>query len=166
MKHTVALALAVLGCQPSNPNPTAAGTTILSWELAQSDRETIRSAKLSETTVKDFDYEAHPTDDTTVVVAVHLETATTVFTEAGEQVTHRTPVKLSLKLVGGADFTLGNGRCMGPHYKLAAPGEAPRDMILHCIVKAKKPRYDVSFTIYAYGDGTIDDGRPTKIKVM
>jgi hypothetical protein len=165
MKQIVVLALVVVGCHRSNPNPTAPGTTVLAWELAQSDRETIRSAKLSESTSKDLDYVAHPTDDTTVKVAIHLETATTVFSEAGEEVNHRAPVKLSVKLVDGADFTLGNGTCMGPHYKLAAPGAAPRDMILHCIVKAKKPSYDVSFTIYAYGDGTIDDGRPTTIKV-
>ncbi len=166
MKHFFWVTLCLVGCTKKNENPTPAGATILSWELSQSDRESMRSAKLADVKVQDLEYTAHPTDDSSVKVKVHLETATVVFVEAGSENTHSSPTKLSLTLVDGADYTLDRGKCMGPHYKLAAPGEAPREMILHCIVKATKPNADVSFSFYAYGDGRIDDGLQSTQKVM
>lgn len=166
MKHFLVAFLCLVGCTKKNEHPTPAGASILAWDLSQAYRVSIRSAKTSDVKIQDLDYTAHPTDDSSVKVKVHLETATVVFTESGREVTHTSATRIELTLVDGADYTLGNGKCMGPHYKLAAPGDAPRDMILHCIVKATKPNDDVSFTIYAYGDGTIDDGRPTTQKVM
>lgn len=168
MKHLPLLALFAVGaagCSKKNENPTAAGTSILAWELAQSERASIRTAKTSDVKVQEVDYTAHPTEDTAVKVKVHLETATVVFEEDGKEVTHTAPIKLGLTLVDGADYTLDDGRCMGPNYKLAAPGEAPRDMLLHCTVNATKPNAQVNITIYAYGDGTINDGQPTTVKV-
>lgn len=148
----------VAGCSKSNPDATPNGTTVLSWTLDQSDRASIRSAKQSERSVKDIDYVAKPTDDTEIKLAVHLETATVVFAEDEAEVTHTAPIKLEVKVSDNGDYTLHDGKCMGPNYELAAPGEAPRDMILHCVVKARKPGADVGFTLYAYGDGRIDDG--------
>ena len=154
----------LVACTQKNTNPTPAGTTILSWDLTQSDREAMRSAKLGDVKVKDIDYTAMAAD-TPVNVKLHVETATVVFTEGGAERTHTSPTKMQITLADGKDFTFSGGRCMGPHYKLAAPGDAPRDMILHCTVKATKPSYDVSLTIFAYGDGTIDDGVVTTGKV-
>ena len=160
MKTAIAasICLTALSCSKSNPNPTPNGTTVSSWELARSDRAAIRGARTSDAATKKLAYVAHPTDDTAVELALELETATVVFEEDGKEVTHAAPIKLRVDVVDNGDFTIGEGKCMGPHYALAAPGQAPRDMILHCVFKATKPSYDVSFTIYAYGDGRIDDG--------
>jgi hypothetical protein len=158
MKHFWLVALCLAGCTKKNENPTPSGANILAWDLSQAERESVRAAKTSDVNVQDIDYTAHPTEDTSVKVKIHLETATIVFNEGGGERTHSSPIKIGMTLVDGADYTLDRGKCMGPHYKLAAPGEAPRDMILHCIVKATKPNAQVSFTIYAYGDGKIDDG--------
>lgn len=166
MKHLPWIAVALVACSKKNENPTKAGASILAWELKDAERESIRAAKTSDAKVADVDYTAKLTDDSRVKVKVHLETATVVFAEGGQEVTHASPIKLGVTLVDGADYTLAPGKCMGPDYKLAAPGEAPRDMILLCTVKATKPNTEASFMIYAYGDGTIDDGNPKTQKVM
>jgi hypothetical protein len=166
MKHFLWVALALVGCTKKNENPTPAGTTILAWDRTQSERETIRSGTMSDAKTHDFEYTGYPIDDVAVKVKVHLETATVVFTHDDKETIHTTPTKISLVLVDGADFTLHDGKCWGPHFKLGAPGEAPRDLILHCIVKATKPNASVSFSFYAYGNGTMDDGVMKKVKVI
>ncbi len=165
MKHFLWVALCLAGCTKKNENPTAAGASILSWDLSQAERVSIRTAKTSDVKVQDVEYIATAGGDP-IKMKVHLETATVVFSEADAERTHASPIKLGVTVVDGADYTFSNAKCMGPDYKLAAPGEAPRDMILFCTVKAKKPNADVGFMIYAYGDGTIDDGNPKTQKVM
>ena len=157
---------AVVACTKSNANPTPAGTTVLDWKLALADREPMRAAKTTDVQAKDIEYLAHPTDDTTVKLAIHLETATVAFEETGKQVTRRSPIALVVKVVDGDDFTIGNGKCGGPNYPLTAPGDVPNDMLMDCRFKATKPRFDVGFMIYAYSDGRIDDGIVKKTKVM
>ena len=166
MKTLWVVLFAVTACTKHNSNPTPAGTVVLDWKLAQADREPIRAAKTTDVQTKDVEYIAHPTDDTNVKLQVHLETATVAFEEAGSQVTHRAPIALVVKVVDGNDFTIGNGKCGGPNYQLAAPGEAPRDMLMDCRFKATKPSFDVGFMIFTYADGRIDDGVVTKTKVM
>jgi hypothetical protein len=161
-----ALLLALVACGPEkNAHPTKAGTEFLHWELATSDRETIRAAKQTDVKSQTLDYTALLAGEEKLPfkVKVQLETATVTFEEAGKQVEHRAPVKLSLTVVDGNDFTLSNAKCGGPHYNMELP--PGRDMILHCTAHAKKPRYDIGFTFYAYGDGRIDDGNPKMIKV-
>lgn len=157
---------ALAACSKSNSNPTPAGTTVLDWKLALSDRAPIRAAKTTDVQAKDIAYVAHPTDDTAMKLQVHLETATVAFEETGAQVTRRAPIALVVKVVEGNDFTVGNGKCFGPDYPLTAPGAVPNDMLMFCRFKAAKPSFDVGFMIYAYSDGRIDDGVVTKTKVM
>lgn len=159
LRPALALALA-LACTPgSDSEATKPGDTVLTWELASSDRESIRAATIREVKSIDLDFDGQVTPDgEEVKVKVHLETATVEFVEDGATVTHAAPIKLSITAVDAAGFTLSASSCNGPHYTMDLP--PAHDMTLHCYVKAKKPRYDVGFTIYAYGDGRIDDGRP------
>ena len=168
MKTLWVCLLLVAACSKNNPDATLVGTQILDWQLAQSDRETIRQAAASSVKAQDIDYVAHPTDDTEVKLKVHLETATVKFEEGGRQVTHTAPIKLSVVVVDNGNFTLklSDRNCAGPHYQLAAPGDAPDEMLMDCYFHAKKPNYDVGFFIFAYGAGKIDDGVMKKVKVM
>ena len=165
MNRVIWAVVLLAACKESNPNPTKAGATILTWQIGDSDRTTIRTAKLTDIKVADYDYDA-VTADTKVKLKVHLETATAVFVEDGKEVTHTAPTKLEVKVVDANDFTLSTktGACGGPHYDMALPPS--RDMILTCRVIAKKPSYDVGFWLYAYGDGRIDDGNPKTVKVI
>lgn len=149
----------VFACsKDKSSDATQPGATVLSWELAKSDRDSIRAAKVSDTKALELEYEGSVSmENIKVKVKVHLETATVEFEEDGKPVTHRAPVKLRVEAVDANGFTLSQGKCMGPHYTMDIP--PARDMILHCVVEATKPRYDVSFTIYAHGDGHIDDGK-------
>lgn len=154
--------LTTAACGPAaNPSPTPSGTTVIDWRLAQSDRHAIRQAATTAVEVFDREYIAHPTRDTSVKLRVHLESATVVFEEAGERVTHRAPIAFAAKVIDSGDFTFGKVTCMGPHYKLSDTGTGPHHMLLHCYTHAIRPSYDVGFTMYAYADGTIDDGNPT-----
>src|SRR5688500_14359991 len=135
MKHFLFVAVCLVGCTKKNENPTPSGANILAWDQTQAERESIRTAKTSDVKVQGLECAAQPAEDTAGKVKVRLETATVVMTEDGKEVTHAAPIKLGLTLVEGADYTFSDGKCFGPHYKLAAPGEAPHDMILHCIVK-------------------------------
>lgn len=155
---TLALAFLVACSSDANPEATKPGATVLEWELADSDRESVRAAKIGDVEVSEhaFDGEVSP-EGVKVKVNVHLETATVEFEEDGKLVTHAAPVRLKIEAVDAAGFTLSPLRCMGPHYTLDLP--PAHDMILQCYVKATKPRWDVSFVVYAYGDGRIDDGK-------
>lgn len=143
----------------ANPDATKPGATVLEWELADSDRESLRAAKISEVAASQHAYQGVLSNGVEVKVNVQLETATVEFEEDGKLVTHAAPVKLKIEAVDAAGFTLSLQRCMGPHYTMDLP--PAHDMILHCYVKATKPRTDVSFVVYAYGDGHIDDGKPS-----
>ena len=156
--------LLLAACSPSNANPSPPGTNVLHWQLGDSDRTEIRTARQTDTKTTTLAYEAHPTDDTSIKLNVTLDTATVTFGDPGKEVTHSAPTRLVLTVADAGDFTLSAPKCMGPHYDMALPPS--RDMILHCTVKAKKPRYDVGFTIYAYGDGRIDDGVMKKRKLL
>lgn len=152
--------LALAACaSEKNDNPTKTGTVVLDWQLADSERVSIRTAKQTDSKTQILDYEDAVDFDKKlpVKVKVFVETATVTFEEDGKQVEHRAPVKVTVTAVDANDFTLANGRCRGPHYDMHLP--PGRDMTLHCTVDAKKPRYDVDLTIYAYGDGRIDDGK-------
>ncbi len=86
-----------------------------------------------------------------------------MFDEDGKQVEHRSPVKVTITAIDAKDFTLTKAKCLGPHYDMNLP--PGRDMVLHCIVRAQKPKYDVTLTVFAYGDGRIDDNNAKGIKV-
>jgi hypothetical protein len=165
MTKLALVSLLVLAACTKNPDATTPGTTVIAWQLADSDRSSIRAAKLTDVKTQTFTHDAHPTKDTTVKVEVTLETATVTFEEDGKQVVHRAPTKLAVKAIDAGGFTLSKskGGCMGPHYDMNLPPSL--DMILHCTISAKKPRYDVGFWLYAYGDNRIDDGNPKTIKV-
>lgn len=153
------LALALAACSSdANPDATKPGATVLEWQLADSDRESIRAAKISDSKTSEHAFESEVTDGAKIKVNVELETATVEFEEDGKVVTHAAPVKLKIEAVDAAGFTLSPLRCMGPHYTMDLP--PAHDMILQCYVKVTKPRTDVSFVVYAYGDGHIDDGKP------
>jgi hypothetical protein len=162
----IALLLALIACgSDKNDNPTKPGSVVLTWTLAESDRLSIRSAKQADAKSQELDFaEAVDVDKKVPVkVKVTLETATVTFEEDGKQVEHRAPVNVKITAVDANDFTLTNAKCMGPHYDMQLP--PGRDMILHCTVRAKKPKYDLLLTVYAYGDGHIDNGNPKTIKV-
>ena len=156
MTRLAALMLLWLPACSKNPSPTAVGATVLDWKLSQSDRVSIRSAKRSEPSKKSVAFTAEPSKDTKVQLALDVELATVTFEEDGQQTTHTAPVALSGKVVDGADFTLGPAACQGPHYQLAAPGQAPREMVLMCTLRAKKPNVDALITVTLYGDGRVE----------
>jgi hypothetical protein len=164
----IALLLALVACGPEkNENPTKPGTVLLTWNwnLAEAERIAMRTAKQTDVKTQALDFEQAVDFDKKVPVKVKvaLETATLTFEEKGKQVEHRAPMKVTITAVDANDFTLSNAKCMGPYYDMHLP--PGRDMILHCIVKVRKPRYDVSLTFYAYGDNRIDDGNPKTFKV-
>ncbi|MCB9578289.1 MAG: hypothetical protein H6717_14790 [Polyangiaceae bacterium] len=161
LRPTIVILVAILtpACSKSGPTPTTKGSSVLSWKLADSDRVAIRSAVTSNASTKHVSYVAHPTSDTSVALALDVETATVAFKEDGKDVTHTAPIKLEAKASDPAGFALGPASCKGPHYQLAAPGAAPRAMVLTCYVHARRSQGDVGFQLYVYGDGTINDGQ-------
>ena len=138
---------------------TPNGTTILSWRLEHSDRESIRTATSNNTRITDFEHVAHPTKDTSVVLLVELFTGRVSFSEDNETVTHTAPMKLDVRVLDHGGYRIDRVRCMGPHYQLAAPGEAPEEMMLMCDFRAWKPGANVGFTITAWGRGAIEGDR-------
>lgn len=163
MPRRIASALfvaALVACSSdANPDATKPGATVFEWQLADSDRASIVAAKISEVEAAQHFYEGVLPNGDKVKVSARLETATVEFEEDGELVTHAAPVKLTLEAVDAAGYTLSLTRCMGPHYTMDLP--PAHDMILQCYVKATKPRTDLSFVIYAYGDGRVDGGKPS-----
>ena len=154
--------LALVACSKDAPDATKAGTTIVSWKLADSDRVPIRAAKISDnkTATTDFEFHAADMSDQTVKLAITLETATVVFTEDGKEVTHAAPIKVDIAVKDANGFKVEGHPCSGPHYDMAQP--PGKDMILQCDVGAKKPRISAGSWIYLYGDGHVDDGRAKK----
>ncbi|MCA9620586.1 MAG: hypothetical protein KC731_16300 [Myxococcales bacterium] len=155
---TILLVATGLAACSSSASPDAAkpGDVVLQWDLKESDRASIRSAELADHETFDLHYQGTVTNDAKIDVEVHLKTAKATFEEDGKTVTHAAPVKLSMKVVDAKGFALSKPSCSGPHYTLDLPPAS--DMILHCVVRANKPNRDVSFSLYAYGDGHIDDG--------
>ena len=137
---------------------TPNGTSILSWTLEQSDRESIRAATSNQIQQTDFEHVAHPTKDTSVVLLVELVTGRVVFVEDNVTVTNTAPMKLDVRVLDHGGYLIDRPRCIGPHYQLAAPGEAP-EMVLTCDFKAWKPGANVAFTITASGRGAIEGDR-------
>lgn len=164
-RHVLLLALAACG-PGKNANPTKAGTVVLDWKLADSDRASIRTASLSDTKTQTIDYTTYvdPENKTSVKLKIVLETSTVRFGEEGAQREHRAPTKVTVSVIDANDFTLANGKCMGPHYDMGLP--PGRDMILHCTLGADKPHWDVGVTFMAYGDGRLDDGIAKRVKVV
>lgn len=152
MRLSFVLLVLVLSACPKKAEGTAAGTRVIDWKLAQSDRESIRSATTAEVVKKEVPFTSHPTKDSTVVLTLRLETATVTFTEDGKPTTHTAPISVSADVVEGGGYTFGATQCSGPHYQLAAPGEAPREMLLQCSVRVKKSDADVLVSFTARGD--------------
>lgn len=138
---------------------TPNGTSILSWQLDQSDRASIRNATASETRLTDIEHVAHPTKDSSVVVLVELVTGRVAFSEDNETVIHTAPMKLDVRVLDHGGYLIDRPRCTGPHYQLAAPGEAPEEMVLICDFKATKPGANVGFTVNAWGRGAVEGDR-------
>lgn len=149
------VALSLCAC-PKKPEGTAAGTRVIDWKLAQSDRESIRGATTAEVAKKDVPFTAHPTPDSTVVLALHLEVATVTFTEDGKPATHTAAISVSADVTENGGYSFGTPQCAGPHYQLAAPGEAPREMMLMCNVRVKKSDADVLISFTVRGDGKVE----------
>lgn len=162
----IALLLALVACgSDKNDNPTKPGSVVLSWDLNESDRLSIRTAKQTDAKSHELDVEQAVDFEKKfpIKVKVAFETATITFDEDGKQVEHRAPVKVKITAIDAKEFTLTNAKCMGPHFDMNLP--PGRDMVLHCLVHAKKPKYDVRLTIFAYGDGRIDENNAKTIKV-
>jgi len=143
------------------PSPVATphGTPVLSWELKQSDRASIRTGLAFEPRRMSMSYVARPTPDTSVTLAIELTSARVTFSEDNEPVTHTAPIKLDVRVLDSGGYKFERVRCMGPHYQLAAAGQTPEEMLMHCWFRVTKPNANVGFTIYAWGNGTINDGR-------
>jgi len=137
---------------------TPNGTSILSWRLEQSDRESIRAATSNQIQLTDFEHVAHPTKDTSIVLLVELVTGRVVFSEDNETVTHTVPMKLEVRVLDHGGYLIDRPRCIGPHHQLVAPGEPP-EMVVTCDFKAWKPSANVAFSITASGRGAIEDPR-------
>lgn len=144
------------------PTATKAGTIVVAWTLADSDRADIRRAAQTDPQVLDKQYEVDIGFDRTardpsmrLKIAVHVQHAAVAFEEDGKPVRIRAPVILLVKAVDANGFSLSSGTCMGPHYAFSDPR-----MHLTCTVGAKKNTfsllYDGGFNVSADGEGQIE----------
>jgi hypothetical protein len=133
----------------------------MEWDLAQSDRESIRDASTSNRKVFDVEHIGYPSKETPIKILVHLETATVVFPESGANVTRSAPVKMKLTSSDSNGFTLSGSHCLGPHYLMET--KTPNQMLLLCTIRAVRTGRNVLVSFAAYADGSVDDGRPKKV---
>lgn len=158
MKVTVALVVslfAAAGCSDKNDNATPLGTVILSWDHTQSERASMKTAKIGERKSTNVAHKAKLADGSTVEIGVALVTAPVTLVEDGVTKDYLAPVLLSAKLDKNADFTFAEGKCTGPNYQTARP--TPREMIVECRVRARKSSADVVLALDVFGDGRVAD---------
>lgn len=142
-----------------SPVETPHNTQVLDWDLQQSDRASIRTGIAFEPRRMSMAYVARPTPDTSVTLAIELTSARVTFTEDDVPVTHTAPIKFDVRVLDGGGYQFERVACMGPHYKLAAAGQTPEEMVMHCWFRVTRPNANVGFTIYVWGNGSISDGR-------
>lgn len=151
------VALGLIACdKTTSSTPTAPGTTVMTWELAKADRVAIRTAKLGEVKSTTHEHVAKVGDQTIAKLKVHVDTAAVEFDEDGKKVSQTAPVKLRIEAVESNGFTLTPKDCKGPQYWDNVTEASPQ--VLRCSLNAKKPKHDLGFMIYVYGDGHIEDG--------
>jgi hypothetical protein len=148
--------VALVGCKDKNANPTAAGAVVLDWKLADSDRTTIRNAKVEDVKSQDIDWVDQPTDDTQVKLKLHVETAKVTYDEDGKTMSLPAPVVVKATVVDAGDFTFSKPSCGGPHYPMGAPGEMPTNTLLQCRISTHKPRYEVGISFEIDGSGKVE----------
>ncbi len=145
------LVVAASACD-SNKNATPKDAKVLEWTLAKTTRASMKDATLTNKATKDLVINDAATG---VKLSLKLETATAKFNEGGKDVEHDAIVGLTATATNPNEFTLVDRGCDGPNHQLAAPGAAPRAMILDCRIKADKPKFDGFVSFQLLGDGTL-----------
>ncbi len=151
----ITAALFAVGCGTgAAKDATPAGTVLVTWDAKQSTRPAIRVAAIGGHVVKDVTYTAHPTPESTVTLAIHVETAPVTLVEDGKRLDRVAPVAVTVTATDSDGFRIGPGKCTGPDYGL----DGADMMLMDCAFKATKPKTDVGFMFDVYSDGTVDDG--------
>jgi hypothetical protein len=145
------LLVAQIACGPRT-NPTPKETKILDWSLAQSDRDSIRSASLTDKAAHDVEY---VDAETGVTLALHIETARAAYTEAGKAMTLPAVTALTATVVDARDLILAKPSCRGLFYDMAIP---PTTTILECMLRAQRPSYDHIVFMQLDGSGMLVPG--------
>lgn len=151
----LACSLLLAGCSDKNDNATPTGTTILAWDHTQSERASMKTAKLGERKTTNVAHKTKLADGSPVEVGVTVETAPVTLDEDGVTKEYVAPVRVTVTLDKNADFTFAEGKCIGPNYQTARP--TPREMLLECRVRARKASADVVLALDILGDGRVED---------
>ena len=151
----IGVVLFAVGCgNGAAKDATPAGTVLVTWDAKQSTRTAMRTAAVGGHVVKDVAYTAHPTPESAVILAIHVETAPVTLVEDGKRVDRVAPVALTVTATDSDGFRIGPGTCTGPDYGL----DGGAKMLMDCAFKATKPKNDVGFMFDVYSDGSVDDG--------
>ena len=151
----IVLALVLVSCGDKNENPTPLGTVVIQWDHTQSERASMKTAQIGARKSSNISHTSKMFDGSTVTLGIALVTAPVTFVEDGVTKEYLAPVLVSAKLDKNADFTFAEGACKGPHYQMARP--TPREMIVECRARARKPSADLVLAFDVYGDGRVVD---------
>lgn len=157
------VALSVAGCK--NKDATASGASVLAWDTGKSTRASFAKVVVGARRAKDVTLVAHPFEGAAIKLRAHVETADVTFEEDGKPQKFDAPVSIAVTVDDANDFTLGGGKCDGPDFQLAAPGAAPKEMIVQCRIKATKPNADVGVSFEVWGDGKVTAAAGDKVDI-
>jgi hypothetical protein len=148
----LAVTLTASGC--GNKNATPAGTKVLDWSIANSDRAAIKTATIDARKTSDR-VETFTLGNEDVKLKIHVESGTAKYEEGGKPMQLASVTAVTASLEDGKDYTFSAGTCRGPDDATLKPGTAPGDALLDCLIHADKPRYQMLVTFTMKGDGTL-----------
>ncbi len=148
----LAVTLSVGGC--GNKNATPAGTKVLDWSIANSDRAAIKTATVDARKTSDR-VETFTIANEDVKLKLHIETGTAKYEEGGKPMQVSSVTAVTASVEDGKDYTFTAGACRGPNYATLTPGTAPGDTVLDCLIHADKPKYQMLVTFQMKGDGSL-----------
>ncbi len=160
----LAVTLTASGC--GNKNATPAGTKVLDWSIANSDRAAIKTATVDARKTSDR-VATFTLANEDVKLKLHIESGTAKYEEGGKPMQVSSVTAVTASVEDGKDYTFTAGTCRGPDYATITPGAAPGDAVLDCLIHADKPRYQMLVTFQMKGDGSLlpqNAGTTLKVK--
>lgn len=152
----VAALVAAGGCgSKKNKNPTPVGTAVVTWDHTQSDRASMKTAKIGAHKLVNQVVAMKMVDGSTVKLEITAGVAPVTLHEDGVDKAYHAPVKVTAKVIDGADFTFDRPKCAGPHYQMGSP--TPPEMLLDCTLHATKPDAELMLAFDVFGDGRMVD---------
>ncbi len=145
---------ATLGCgsKHENKDATAEGTTVLEWDLGQSDKPALKTAALEDKKSFDVVQVMEPTDNSKVTLELHIEVATANYQVDGLARTARVPVRIKAAVRDGNNLTFHDGTCVGP--KVTDTSTA-----VDCSIRTDRPGLEGGVFFGVLGDGRVEPGR-------